>query len=355
MKENTITTTTNRTEYFDYLRIFATFSVILLHVAAEYWYTGDVTTNEWMILNTYNCFVRWTVPVFVMISGTLFLEKEHSISKLYKKNIFRLITAFLFWSVLYAVIDSVQKQLSLTETLSRIVKGHFHMWFIFMIVGLYIITPLLKRIVDSMKLTKYFIIICVIFSFLIPNLVTTTAYFNWNIGTFASEAFDQIFFYFTYGFVGFFVLGYYLNRIDTKGKIKWLIYAMGLIGFAITLFMTTYISRLVNYSDGNFQWYLTINVLMQSVSVFVFAKNNWNSLKVAPVVKKVIREMSKYSFGAYLVHAMIMEQLDINFGLNSLSFNPIISVPVISLLIFVISYGISAIINHIPFFKKYIV
>ena len=52
-----------RKVYCDYLRLFATFSVVIAHVAAVNWYSGDVNQWRWQVLNLYDSVVRWCVPV----------------------------------------------------------------------------------------------------------------------------------------------------------------------------------------------------------------------------------------------------------------------------------------------------
>ncbi|MBQ3764228.1 MAG: hypothetical protein II869_04565, partial [Synergistaceae bacterium] len=69
---------------------------------------------------------------------------------------------------------------------------------------------------------------------------------------------------------------------------------------------------------------------------------------------KIVRVLSQYSFGAYLVHDAVISLID-KLGLNTLTFNPIFSIPVISVMVFVISFVISAVLNHVPVLKKYIV
>ena len=63
-----------------------------------------------------------------------------------------------------------------------------------------------------------------------------------------------------------------------------------------------------------------------------------------------MKKMSKYSFGAYLVHALIIEQLDKQLGLNTLSFNPVLAVVFITVTVFAVSFGISAVLSRISIF-----
>ena len=59
--------------HYDLLRIFAAFSVVMLHSAAQFWYSLDIYSTEWLIANSYDALFRFGVPIFVMISGALFL------------------------------------------------------------------------------------------------------------------------------------------------------------------------------------------------------------------------------------------------------------------------------------------
>lgn len=98
-----------RTIYFDYLRVIACFAVIVLHVSAGQWHDYTEPTFEWNVMNIYDSATRFCVPIFLMISGALFLnpEKKLSLRKLYTHNILRVITAFCFWSFIYACYDYV--------------------------------------------------------------------------------------------------------------------------------------------------------------------------------------------------------------------------------------------------------
>ena len=71
-----------RNTAYDYLRVLASFGVIILHIAAKKFLSLSVYSNEWQVLNFYDSIVRWTVPVFVMISGALFLNRDIPIRKL---------------------------------------------------------------------------------------------------------------------------------------------------------------------------------------------------------------------------------------------------------------------------------
>ena len=134
-----------RIKYLDYLRVFATIAVIMLHVAAQNWGVTDVNKFEWNTFNLFDSLVRWCVPIFVMISGALFLNKDIPIKNLFSKYILRLLVAFIVWSAFYALVS-----ISSNNIISKIkdfISGEYHMWFILMIIGLYALTPIIKQII----------------------------------------------------------------------------------------------------------------------------------------------------------------------------------------------------------------
>ena len=69
----------NRIVYADLLRIIATFAVIVLHVSVSKWYESPIREYNWQMFNIYDSLVRWSVPVFVMISGMFFLNPNKEI------------------------------------------------------------------------------------------------------------------------------------------------------------------------------------------------------------------------------------------------------------------------------------
>ena len=64
----------NYIEYFDWIRIYSSFGVIIIHVSAQNWYITFPGQYEWEVFNFYDSIVRWSVPEFFMISGALFLN-----------------------------------------------------------------------------------------------------------------------------------------------------------------------------------------------------------------------------------------------------------------------------------------
>ena len=341
-----------RTVYIDYLRISAIFAVIMLHVAAYNWHSTNVNELPWQIFNLYDSVARWGVPVFVMISGTLFLGREISLKQLYSKYILRLICAFAAWSLFYSVI----KGGSTKHILLVAISGHFHMWFILMMIGLYICIPFLQLIVDKGWKTQYYLVVAFFFAFLIPEIVALSNDFGNEViikgmnainGDVATMGMNLVL-----GYSSYFVLGYWLNQIELNKKQRYIVYLCGLMGCLFTIIVDAIVAIKTQEACSKYYGNFNVNVMLESIAVFV-AFRHFPFLNKR--INRIAQTMAKYSFGAYLVHPFIITQLNNRFGVNTLSFNPILSVIVISIIVYIISFCISALLNKIPIVNKYLV
>lgn len=344
-----------RIAYFDVLRILATFAVIVLHLSAQHWADTDVYSRAWQAFNLYDSAVRWAVPVFVMISGSLFLSGSQSLLHILKKNVLRLVTAFIFWSALYAVFMVNFEGCPTNLILQQFLNGHYHMWFLFMIVGLYLIVPFLRPIVRDEKLLRYFLLLTLIFTFLLPQIASAVSLLSWQYCAEFKALTGKFYYHFTLGFVPYFVLGYHLVRKEFSLTAKRVLYALGVLGFVLTVVLTSFASRLQGAATELFYGYDSLNVLFVCVGLFVFAKEHLNFPNLSEKCHRCIRALSRWSFGAYLVHPLFIESFDIFLHFNTLSLNVFFSVPLLTLIIGALSFLVSALLHQIPFVKKYFV
>ena len=235
-----------RKVYCDYLRLIATFAVVFIHVAASNWSNVDVNGMQWQVFNIYDSLVRWGVPIFVMISGALFLNRDVPIKNIYSKYILRMVIAFISWSLFYAILttDTFQHGLiySLKSHIGTLVTGHYHMWFVLMIIGLYMCIPLMKKIVSDETVMKYFLKLSFIFSFMVPWLLKIVNDFvGYNNGmiqkmvTTIDSNLTNMGMSMVLGYTFYFILGYYLDRVELKKKVRMMIYAAGILGFIFTV------------------------------------------------------------------------------------------------------------------------
>lgn len=353
---------TQRQYNLDYLRVFASIVIILLHVSAQNMDYVEPTGTEWNIYNICNGASRWGVPVFVMMSGALFLPREIPTKTLYKKYILRMAIAYIVWSAFYAVVDPIVQfvftegyQLSFVEIVGNFISGAVHLWFLPMIIGLYMCIPLIKQLIKKDNLIKYFLILSFVFCFIRTQTeIVSTSLLSGN-GALIFENINTVFKNFhvdlVFGFTSFFILGFYLNKTEINKKKRILIYILGAIGLILTILLNLTASKNAGKSTVPFYNAYSVNVLLMSMAIFVWFKYN---AKGTEKLNKIIIKLSKYSFGAFLVHIFILQVL-YAFGIQTTSFHPVLSVPAITIATTIASYLISLILNKIPLINKYIV
>ena len=343
--------------YLDILRIVAIFLIIIIHVSAQNWYVKqtNIFSFEWNIFNIYMSLSQSGTAIFVMISGALFLSSNYSIEKIYKVKILRIIIAFIFWALIYTLL--FHKHSTLKDFIVNFSKGEYHLWFLYMIMGLYILVPFFKKIVENEFLMKYFLILSFIFSIIIIPLRKLVNIFKLDVlkTVLFKNILDKVDMHFVVGFSFYFILGYFLHKTIIDSKKSILIYFLGILGLISTIIFSVLLSRYIGEQNQLFYNRFTPNMFFYILFIFVFFKNIFKDFKFTDKQKEIIVKMSQYSFGAYLVHVLILKWLKQFFALNTLSFNPIFSVPVIAIIVFGVSFLISALLNKIPLLNKYIV
>ena len=346
--------TRRRVIYFDILRIVAIFFVVFVHLAAQHWADVDVSSRAWFAFNLYCTTGKWSVPIFVMISGALFLGRDVSISAILKKNVARIATVFLFWSGCYALVYLVFRHAPLAVVLSQFITGHYHLWFLYMIVGLYLLIPLLRPIVQNETLTRYFLLLAFIFTFLLPQLALFLSFVSYQASAVIHTVIMYSYCFFPLGFTAYFIGGYYLSRRDFSRREEITLYCIGVAGLLVSVFAPVALSRAQGAPSDIFYTYNSLNVLCTSVPIFVFAKQHLNFPRMGEKAYMFLRKMSKYSFGVYLVHPMVIELLQ-HFAIDTFSCNAFFSVPLLAVFVFAVSTAISALLNAIPVIKDHFV
>jgi surface polysaccharide O-acyltransferase-like enzyme len=202
----------------DLIRVVAVVLVILLHASIES-YTNvmlDAAQSRmyWWTTTIFDSLARVCVPLFVMLSGFLLLQpiKVHEPIRVFlKKRFTRLGLAFGFWSAIYfAWSFYVHNQaLSVTYVIQGLLTGpYYHFWYIYLIAGLYIITPILRVIITygDRKILKYIIAVWFVGVSVVPLFQLLTGFtVEPNLILVA-------------GWIGYFVFGAYLQRVHVRDR-----------------------------------------------------------------------------------------------------------------------------------------
>lgn len=339
----------SRIRYFDLLRTVAIFFVIVIHCVAPLFTTLPVNSRSWLISNLFESISRWAVPVFVMISGALLLNKKRDFKTFFKKNILKIVIILISWNFIYAVINQIKSGFSPISFVTDFVDGHYHLWFLYMLTGLYLITPFLKLLINNPKKLKLFLIISFFFGILLPQLSNILSAipsdFN-TIGQSLKRALENTGFGNLIGYSFYYVMGYYIHNKTFTPKNKKMLYTLGLIGLAITFFATWLFSLLNNSSTVIFLKDLTINNVLFSIAIFTYAKHRSNK----NIISSFLINISKYSLGIYAVHILVLE----NFFAWLPNLPIYFEVPIKAISCFLISLIITFCLRKIPIVRKII-
>ena len=352
----------NRVLFPDILRILAIFAVILAHISAAGFVYYPVSYFGWHVSNIYGCLARWSIPLFVMISGMFFLnpQKKISLSKLYCKNTLRLVVALIFWGVLYRSISIVKMIVydkvdlwtvveKMANEYSKLIFGPiwYHLWFLYMIIGLYILVPLLR--VFTQNATKehyyYLFLIYMLFGSALP-LVNESLVFVDSPLDINFKIVELM------GYSCFFILGYYLSKYDITDKIKKWIYVISIVSFFIQVFATSFISSKVGIAQQFLYEASRPNVVIQAVAIFLFVKDLPLKINFSDRSKTIIGTVSKYSFGMYLVHDFF-NLFFTKIGFTVMCMNPVVSILLRTIVTFILSFVVVWILDKIPLIRKH--
>ena len=346
----------NRLYYMDVIRVLSMISVILIHVGAISWYDAPFSLYPWGVMNLFDILSRYCVPVFLMMSGYIFLDpnRDIPIRKLYTKYIPRLIAAFFFWSFLYALItsgfatrrtlgDGVGEKL-----LHDIFWGHYHMWYMYLIIAMYIISPALRPIAANRKAMKYFLVISFIFSYLIPTIQMVPIIYEYT-----AKYTVRLELQFVTGYIFYFLVGYLIATEEITPKFKRLIYSLGLVGFAFSLISSTAYVLINQYPDVKYHEYNMAGMPLYSMAVLLFAREYLGKGNPNSRLMRLILWLSKMSFGIYLAHdfgLIVFKKL----GITPMICTPFVSMPLLTILDLLITIAIVYVVSKIPFLKKWV-
>jgi surface polysaccharide O-acyltransferase-like enzyme len=305
----------------------------------EFWWIGDLVNSA----------VRYAVPMFLMLSGTTMLGKAYPLGEFYKKRMMRVLVPFLFWMLAYLIFRwsmllETQQPKHLQETtnwavglfLSEGISKHF--WYIYMLLFIYSILPFIGKALRKLNNTT---ILVILFGWVVITFVFRDS--PLNMYSWSEQYTSKALGYALYS--GYLVLGYYLSRLQSV-QIKTRISAIMLfiITVAISSVATYLLSQNAQRLNLSMYSYLHLNTIFQSGALFLIVKGITIDNKIVLWLQKTI---SNYSYGIYLVHIMIIGILFRN-GIYWSFAHPLVSLPLLTLLVLVISFGIIFLLRKIP-------
>ena len=361
-----------REVYAEWLRIFAAFVVVFQHTVTSAWYDVPVDTPDFFVLNFMNSLSRFGVGVFIMISGAFMLSPRyaHPPRKVLKHNLVRILALIVFWVVFYGIVDALcvgfKSGAGFGETVLNVVsapvllftKPATHLWFLYVIAGLYLITPALRVFTEHASKRMVLYVIAIFFAF---GLVYPT------VSHLAGKWFD-ITLYKNIGirgcttFAGFYLTGFYIAQYGIGQRARRILYAGAIISWAFAFFYSTYISLLRDAPNEFFFGNFRPTTFLMAAGVFCFFRQKYGETTTPDTDARGqntdargprVVAFSKCMLGVYIIHPLFI-RLFYGLKLSLLEPHPLVTVPLMTIAFFGVSAGIVYLFRRVPGIRKYL-
>lgn len=295
---------------YDLLRIISIIAVVFIHSNWIYFndlYDTPETSFNWIFLSLMNIVTRFSVPAFVMISGAFILPNERNLDAMffYKKILKRVYLPTCICIVFFTIIHIFNNLVDGREVYdgfkSVIIGSFYNLWFVYMLAGLYFLTPVIIRLKKTITWKHYKLISVMWIIWAVISQATSKQLLAYNIGV-------------VFAFLAYYLIGDIIRTEIERGwnPNKWCLLFISLMCVAIS-----FICRKFGLNYYTYNAYLTFfspTVVIYSVNIFTL----FSVLKI----KKDYSNISSLVFFIYLFHTMIMQGLWPI--INDIFINPII-------------------------------
>lgn len=277
---------------FDVLRIWACLMIVAMHSPLP------ASQTEGMFLSSLSYLTAPGIGLFFMVSGALLLPVKQRTGAFLKRRFMKIAIPTLVWTLFYLCCNAWLNNEPLTGhaflSIPFSPQGNPVFWFIYTLLGLYLLAPIVSHWLTSASKREVGFYLCLWVVSLCYPLISFMADVNTsNTG---------ILYYFS-GYGGYFLLGYYLKSYPDSLSFKWLLPAMG---FTIAI---PVICKLQNIKVDFYSlfWYTSVFVAIQCI--FWWRMIHWFAGRWESGSHPFLAEMSKLTFGIYLIHIFIMRYL----------------------------------------------
>lgn len=324
----------------DLLRIMACVMVVIMHspIPSE--------NANGLLLSSLSYFTAPCIGLFFMVSGALILpppiaSESNTALPFLRKRLKRVLMPTLVWTLFYIAIKLLDGNMTIDEVLKTMAsipfsaQGHGVLWFMYTLIGLYLVTPILHAWLRnaSEKEIRFYLLLWLI-AMCYPLLQMFVK---------VNDTATGILYYFS-GYLGYFVLGYWLQRYGEKLSLK-------VATFLMCVSVVAPIVVKIMHLEVDFYslfWYLSVFVAIQCVFWWMTMKRLQKVLRMSDRVKSFITIFSNLSFGIYLSHIFIMRHIvwDVPFveHINS----PLLQIVVVALLTLTLSFVVSLMFSITP-------
>lgn len=324
----------------DLLRIVACVMVVMMHSPIP----SD--NSDGIILSSLSYFTAPCIGLFFMVSGALILpppiaSESNTALPFLRKRLKRVLMPTLVWTLFYIAIKLLDGNMKIDEVLKTMAsipfsaQGHGVLWFMYTLIGLYLVAPILHAWLRkaSEKDIRFYLFLWLV-AMCYPLLQMFVEVNNTTTG---------ILYYFS-GYVGYFLLGYRMQRYGEKLSLK----------VAALLMCVSVLAPIVvkiMHLDVDFYslfWYLSIFVAIQCVFWWKMMKRLQIVLHISDRVKGFITVFSNLSFGIYLSHIFIMRHFVWHIPFVEHINSQLLQIVVVALLTLTLSFVVSLTFGFTP-------
>ncbi|ERK48378.1 acyltransferase [Leptotrichia sp. oral taxon 879] len=264
----------------DIIRIFAFVFIVFLHTLNRQ-FGVDVWMGGYAIISI-------GVNLFIMISGYLLLDKTEETTVFFKKRILNILPLFLVFNIIYIYFGKIP----IIPVLKGKAISASHFWYIYMILGLYLLTPWLQKVLKYAEKETLF----VVFLWFLCNILNPyLRYFNLAEIPFSNFPLT--------GFIGYYILGYFVKKYDNKVKRTSfiLIIVIYALGFLLSFLSTKYVLAVTGKRVSDFFDKNSLGTFIMTISFFVFwCKFNFSKRD------RIIKIVADSTYFAFLVHLIVL-------------------------------------------------
>ncbi|QIO84970.1 acyltransferase [Pediococcus acidilactici] len=333
----------------DLVKVIACFSVILLHASMPFFYSNQTfKIGNFSIISEILYYAGTAaVPLFFMTNGFFLINRSKmSYRYIYTKIGLILVPVFGWNAILYLtklLLGKNQENYLIIVGKSFLQRGFFfQFWFLGALIIMLLLVPIFNSIIKrSIKLFSVIMLLCLLISWgfdlynhfsgqmpIQKSVIQTFRLWTWNS------------YYMAGGLIGF----YY--RRDGFSKIKkWIGYVLGITSVLMLIYSILNL-RLVKtpFAEYNYD-----NVLIFFWINFIFLCCVFIP-RFSTTQTKIIESISKYSFGIYIVHVIVLKIFEKFLGTSCIFINLVTIIGV-----FASSWIITYVMAKIPYLNKLVV
>lgn len=318
----------------DILRILACLAVITYHTPGlgVIERLSVVGSTEWCVYTVYHYLSVWCVPVFMMLTGYLFMQpsKELPLKKLYGKYILHILIVLIVWDVFYMWVNH--------DWIYHVMTSQSDLWYLGMLIGYYMVMPVMRQLALNISALRIF-------------CWTWLAYLCYEIiGKFVTlpiDIIDNIF----VDSIGYGAWAYYLSVANWKKCHKQLVYGVGCL-LLIIIPLLCVIAPKIGQPLATYHSPL-VAVVAGALFLWFFS----HPMKFSKWMANVIILTSSVTLGVYVLHPGVQSYVFYKFLNHThwLPLAPLFIVPVSVVVCFICCGIISWLIKKIPYVGKWII